>query len=94
MDSVGLCHGASGNAYLFLQLYAVTTQAEWMVYAKDFAGFVAANAVTVAPEADRPLSLYEGAAGALAFLSDFCFLKDNATRSSPVSTFCTLPGFC
>eukprot|EP01065_Artemidia_motanka_P008422 TRINITY_DN14239_c0_g1_i2.p2 TRINITY_DN14239_c0_g1~~TRINITY_DN14239_c0_g1_i2.p2 ORF type:complete len:203 (+),score=58.11 TRINITY_DN14239_c0_g1_i2:816-1424(+) len=67
---VGLCHGAAGNAYCFLALHRCTGDPVWLQRAAHFALFLTDHAVTLWRCADRPLSLYEGLAGALCFVLD------------------------
>ncbi|GIL77346.1 hypothetical protein Vretifemale_6818 [Volvox reticuliferus] len=68
----GLCHGTSGNAYALLALHRATgNEAIWLHRARMFAAHISSpegRAVYDTP--DRPLSLYEGRAGALCLLAD------------------------
>ncbi|CAA6655679.1 unnamed protein product [Spirodela intermedia] len=69
---VGICHGVSGNAHVFLSLYRATGAAEHLYRARAFASFLLdrAGELMAAGEmhgGDRPYSLFEGQAG-MAFL--------------------------
>ncbi|KAI8822003.1 uncharacterized protein EV422DRAFT_566431 [Fimicolochytrium jonesii] len=72
---VGLCHGISGNAYAFIDLYHATGDPEWMRRALHFACVIEQwQTLTYAQhelnEPDHPYSLFEGLAGALYFAAD------------------------
>ncbi|KAK8945013.1 hypothetical protein KSP39_PZI007617 [Platanthera zijinensis] len=69
---VGICHGASGNAYVFLSLYRLTGNAEYLYRAKAFACFLLDRAQRLIETGemhggDHPFSLFEGQGG-LAYL--------------------------
>ncbi|KAM3402467.1 hypothetical protein ACQJBY_006387 [Aegilops geniculata] len=75
LKRVGICHGISGNAYVFLSLYRLTGNVEYLYRAKAFACFLLENADRlIAEEAihggDRPFSLFEGKAGMAYLLLD------------------------
>ena len=66
LKRVGICHGISGNAYVFLSLYQLTM---WSLYrAKAFACFLLDRAHKLISEGnmhggDNPYSLFEGMGG-------------------------------
>ncbi|GLI59412.1 hypothetical protein VaNZ11_001295 [Volvox africanus] len=68
----GLCHGTSGNAYALLTLHRATGgEAIWLHRARMFAAHMGSSeGRSVLDTPDRPLSLYEGRAGALCLLAD------------------------
>ncbi|KAL0406824.1 UNVERIFIED_CONTAM: LanC-like protein GCR2 [Sesamum latifolium] len=68
LKRVGVCHGISGNAYVFLSLYQLTGKLEFLYRAKAFACFLHDRAQTLISEGimhggDRPYSLFEGIGG-------------------------------
>ncbi|KAL8046533.1 hypothetical protein ABFX02_08G183600 [Erythranthe guttata] len=68
LKRVGICHGISGNAYVFLSLYQLTGKSEFLYKAKAFACFLYDRAQTLVSEGvmhggDRPYSLFEGIGG-------------------------------
>lgn len=68
LKRVGICHGISGNSYVFLSLYRLTGKVEYLFKAKAFACFLHARALTHISEGvmhggDRPYSLFEGIGG-------------------------------
>ncbi|XP_047335279.1 lanC-like protein GCL2 [Impatiens glandulifera] len=72
LKRVGLCHGISGNAYVFLSLYRLTGKEKYLHRAKAFASFLldrSANLIRTGEmhPGDRPYSLFEGIGG-LAYL--------------------------
>lgn len=65
---VGICHGISGNAYVFLSLYRLTHNEEFLYRAKAFACFLLDKAHKLIAEGqmhrgDSPYSLFEGVGG-------------------------------
>ncbi|KAH9282713.1 LanC-like protein 2 [Echinococcus granulosus] len=66
----GLCHGSAGSGYALLSLYQHTGNTKYL----QMAGAVALWCTDYFKHAertpDRPLSLFEGLAGAIAFLAD------------------------
>ncbi|KAI3835051.1 hypothetical protein MKX03_020345 [Papaver bracteatum] len=65
---VGICHGVSGNAYVFLSLYRLTGNVKYLYRAKAFACFLLDKAEKLISEGkmhggDRPYSLFEGLGG-------------------------------
>ncbi|KAK3152954.1 hypothetical protein QOZ80_2BG0165770 [Eleusine coracana subsp. coracana] len=75
LKRVGICHGVSGNAYVFLSLYKLTGNIEYLYRAKAFAAFLLAKADQLIAEGgmhggDRPFSLFEGKAGMAYLLLD------------------------
>lgn len=69
----GICHGVSGNGYVFLLLYRLTNDQIHLYRAKRFADFMGCDEFKKARCPDNPLSLYEGLAGSLCFLSDLIY---------------------
>ncbi|XP_009767466.1 lanC-like protein GCL2 isoform X2 [Nicotiana tabacum] len=68
LKRVGICHGVSGNSYVFLSLYRLTGKVEYLYKARAFACFLHARAQTLISEGvmhggDRPYSLFEGIGG-------------------------------
>ncbi|KAJ8567876.1 hypothetical protein K7X08_020598 [Anisodus acutangulus] len=68
LKRVGICHGVSGNSYLFLSLYRLTGKVEYLYRAKAFACFLHARAQTLISEGvmhggNHPYSLFEGIGG-------------------------------
>ncbi|KAJ0968949.1 hypothetical protein J5N97_021826 [Dioscorea zingiberensis] len=68
LKRVGICHGVSGNAHVFLSLYRSTGNFECLYRAKAFACFLLDKANQLIAErkmhsGDRPYSLFEGQAG-------------------------------
>ncbi|GAV89680.1 LANC_like domain-containing protein [Cephalotus follicularis] len=74
LKRVGICHGISGNTYVFLALYRLTGKVEYLYRAKAFACFLQDRARKLISEGkmhggDSPYSLFEGIGGmALLFL--------------------------
>ncbi|KAK4769897.1 hypothetical protein SAY87_030429 [Trapa incisa] len=65
---VGICHGISGNAYVFLSLYQATGKAEYLYKAKAFTCFLLDKGHELIAKGemhggDCPYSLFEGIAG-------------------------------
>ncbi|KAK4420346.1 LanC-like protein GCR2 [Sesamum alatum] len=68
LKRVGVCHGISGNAYVFLSLYQLTGKPEFLYRAKAFSCFLHNRAQTLISEGimhggDQPYSLFEGIGG-------------------------------
>ncbi|KDP24150.1 hypothetical protein JCGZ_25807 [Jatropha curcas] len=68
LKRVGICHGISGNAYVFLSLYRMTGNLEFLYRAKAFTSFLLdrAHKLISAGEmngGDSPYSLFEGIGG-------------------------------
>ncbi|KDO74128.1 hypothetical protein CISIN_1g015433mg [Citrus sinensis] len=68
LKRVGICHGISGNTYVFLSLYRLTGNVEYLYRAKAFACFLYDRAQKLIAEGkmhggDRPYSLFEGIGG-------------------------------
>lgn len=83
LKRVGICHGVSGNAYVFLSLYQLTGNVEFLYRAKAFACFLLDRADNLMREGkmhggDRPYSLFEGSGG-MAFLF-FDMINPNEAR--------------
>ncbi|CAI9283626.1 unnamed protein product [Lactuca saligna] len=69
LKKVGICHGISGNAYVFLSLYRLTGNIKFLYRAKAFATFLYHKSQTLITQGsmhggDRPFSLFEGIGGA------------------------------
>ncbi|KFK40450.1 hypothetical protein AALP_AA3G374700 [Arabis alpina] len=65
---VGICHGISGNAYVFLALYRATGRSEYLYRAKAFASFLLDRGHKLLSKGemhggDSPYSLFEGIGG-------------------------------
>ena len=83
---VGLCHGISGNAYVFLALARVDQEEnEWLAMAHAFATFGLQNLAVLKDIPDRPCSLYEGIAGLACLLIS---LADPKQGCFPCYEFC------
>ena len=68
LKQVGNCHGISGNAYVFLSLYQLTGNVEFLYRAKAFACFLLDRAHKFISEGemhgrDNPYSLFKGMGG-------------------------------
>ncbi|KAG7636860.1 LanC-like protein GCL2 [Arabidopsis thaliana] len=68
LKRVGICHGISGNAYVFLALYRATGRSEYLYRAKAFASFLLDRGPKLLSKGemhggDSPYSLFEGVAG-------------------------------
>lgn len=68
LKRVGICHGISGNTYVFLSLYRLTGRVEYLYRAKAFACFLLDRANQLMADGrmhsgDRPYSMFEGQAG-------------------------------
>ncbi|KAL5581801.1 hypothetical protein UlMin_014243 [Ulmus minor] len=68
LKRVGICHGISGNAYVFLSLYQLTGNAKFLYRAKAFASFLLDRAHKLISQGemhggDSPYSLFEGIGG-------------------------------
>ncbi|GAU34518.1 hypothetical protein TSUD_393920 [Trifolium subterraneum] len=75
LKRVGICHGISGNAYVFLSLYQLTGNEKYLYRAKAFACFLLDRAHNVISRGemhggDRPYSLFEGVGGMAYFFLD------------------------
>jgi lantibiotic modifying enzyme len=75
LKRVRTCHGLSGNAYVFLSLYKLTGNVEYLYRAKAFTCFLLEKADQFIAEGimhggDRPFSLFEGKAGMAYLLLD------------------------
>jgi len=66
----GLCHGVAGNGYAFLHLYQVTGEDAWLYRAAMYGEWLTELNRPDQNIPDRPLSLFEGIAGAVHFLHD------------------------
>ncbi|KVH99114.1 LanC-like protein, eukaryotic, partial [Cynara cardunculus var. scolymus] len=68
LKRVGICHGISGNTYVFLSLYRLTGDVKFLYRAKAFAGFLHDKGQTLISEGaihggDHHFSLFEGIGG-------------------------------
>uniref|UniRef100_A0A5B7ADD2 Putative lanC-like protein GCR2 n=1 Tax=Davidia involucrata TaxID=16924 RepID=A0A5B7ADD2_DAVIN len=68
LKRVGVCHGISGNTYVFLSLYRLTGNVKFLYRAKAFTCFLLGKAQKLISEGkmhggDRPYSLFEGIGG-------------------------------
>ncbi|KAH8490420.1 hypothetical protein H0E87_022811 [Populus deltoides] len=68
LKRVGICHGISGNAYVFLSLYQLTGNIEFLYKAKAFTCFLLDRAHKLIPAGemhggDSPYSMFEGMGG-------------------------------
>lgn len=68
LKRVGICHGISGNSYVFLSLYQLTRKVEYLYRAKAFACFLLDRAHRLIAEGemhggDSRQSLFEGLGG-------------------------------
>ncbi|XP_010500915.1 PREDICTED: lanC-like protein GCR2 [Camelina sativa] len=68
LKRLGICHGISGNTYVFLSLYRLTEKPEYLYRAKAFASFLLEKSEKLISEGkmhggDRPFSLFEGIGG-------------------------------
>ncbi|KAK0602785.1 hypothetical protein LWI29_036940 [Acer saccharum] len=75
LKRVRICHGISGNTYVFLALYRLTGKAEYFYRAKAFACFLLDRAQKLILEGkmhggDRPYSLFEGIGGMTSLFLD------------------------
>lgn len=75
---VGLCHGISGNAYVFLSLYQLTGNEEHLYRAKAFACFLLDRAHKLISQGemrggDTPYSLFEGLGGMAYLFLDMAY---------------------
>ncbi|CAG8653428.1 921_t:CDS:2 [Ambispora gerdemannii] len=84
---VGLCHGVSGKAYPFLAIYQLTQEEKYLEWAIEF-GVICSKweEKTMHGEfrkSDRPMSLYEGLAGAIWFFCDLYFWDVEVFKGFP-----------
>lgn len=68
LKRVGICHGISGNTYVFLALYRLTGNVEFLYRAKAFSCFLLDRAHMLISKGemhggDSPYSLFEGIGG-------------------------------
>ncbi|KAL1221968.1 LanC-like protein GCR2 [Cardamine amara subsp. amara] len=68
LKRVGICHGISGNTYVFLSLYRLTGKPKYLYRAKAYASFLLDKSEKLISEGkmhggDRPFSLFEGIGG-------------------------------
>eukprot|EP01055_Gregarina_sp_Pseudo9_P005522 Gregarina_sp_Pseudo_9__5521@NODE_720_length_2314_cov_50_286593_g677_i0_p1_GENE_NODE_720_length_2314_cov_50_286593_g677_i0NODE_720_length_2314_cov_50_286593_g677_i0_p1_ORF_typecomplete_len497_score54_39LANC_like/PF05147_13/7_4e55_NODE_720_length_2314_cov_50_286593_g677_i07272217 len=67
LRKLGLCHGLGGNGIALIRAYQITNDPKHIRRAAQYALYGYRNRVALSDNADRPLSLFEGAAG-LAYL--------------------------
>ncbi|TXG55189.1 hypothetical protein EZV62_020445 [Acer yangbiense] len=77
LKRVGICHGISGNAYLFLTLYRITGNLVFLYRAKAFASFLLDRAHKLISKGemhggDNAYSLFEGIGGMAYLFLDMC----------------------
>ncbi|XP_075482042.1 lanC-like protein GCL2 [Primulina tabacum] len=82
LKRVGICHGISGNAYVFLSLYRLTGIVEYLYRAKAFACFLLDRSHILISSGeihggDRPFSLFEGIGGMAYLFLDMVNPKDS-----------------
>lgn len=75
LKRIGICHGVSGNAYVFLSVYQITGNVEFLYKAKAFACFLLdrVHKLISAGEmhgGESPYSLFEGKGGMAYLLLD------------------------
>ncbi|KAF5806835.1 putative lanthionine synthetase C, six-hairpin glycosidase-like superfamily [Helianthus annuus] len=68
LKRVGICHGISGNTYVFLALYRLTGDVKFLYRAKAFAAFLYEKSAMLISQGvmhggDNPFSLFEGVGG-------------------------------
>ncbi|KAH1016172.1 hypothetical protein HUJ04_007440 [Dendroctonus ponderosae] len=79
----GICHGVAGNGYVFLIMYRLTSEPQYLYQAICFYQFMESDAFkSNARTPDCPFSLYEGVAGTVCFLAD---LTDPLSAAFPFS---------
>lgn len=67
----GLCHGISGNGYVFLLMYRLTGENNYLYKAIEFAKFMDTELFKKdARTPDHPYSLFEGVSGAVCYTAD------------------------
>ncbi|KAL1494176.1 hypothetical protein ABEB36_009818 [Hypothenemus hampei] len=67
----GLCHGVSGNAYVFLIMFRLTKEPDYLYRAMSFYEFMETDTFkSNARTPDNLYSLFEGIAGKVCFLAD------------------------
>lgn len=67
----GVCHGFSGNGYVFLALFRASRDPKWLLCSYHYATLMfEPSVVQQCRTPDNPLSLFEGTAGAACFLLD------------------------
>lgn len=76
---LGLCHGISGNAYLFVYLYLATRDLKHLHRAWQFVKFSMSDAGRATwNKPEKPYSLFNGLAGAVYFYTDLLWDVDQA----------------
>lgn len=78
-----ICHGVSGNAYTFLELFQMTKDVKHLHRAACFADWCLSRPKYQEHAPDRPYSLFEGMAGVAYFLTD---IQDPENASFPAYT--------
>ncbi|KAG6479365.1 lanC-like protein GCL2 [Zingiber officinale] len=81
LKRVGICHGMSGNVYVFLSLYRLTGNMKYLGRAKAFVCFLLDLADNLIAEGmmhggDHPYSLFEGQAGMAYLFLDMINLSE------------------
>lgn len=69
---LGLCHGISGNGYVFLHLYRVTGEQKYLHRALQFSFFGMSDKCREEawPQPSKPYSLFNGLCAAVCYLAD------------------------
>lgn len=70
---LGLCHGISGNAYVFLTLYQVTKEKVYLNQAIQFCYFGLEKEKELISVPDTPYSLFEGVCGMVCLCNDLLY---------------------
>ncbi|CAG2168760.1 unnamed protein product, partial [Oppiella nova] len=73
----GLCHGTAGNGYAFLRLYQLTGEEKYVFRAVKFGQWCCAYGEHGCLKPDHPLSMFEGLAGTLYYLTDLLLPKNS-----------------
>ncbi|RWS26449.1 lanC-like protein 2 [Leptotrombidium deliense] len=73
----GICHGTAGNAYAFIRAYQLTNDDIHLFRAMKFAEWCFDYGKHGCRVADRPLSMFEGMAGTIYYLSDLLEPKNS-----------------
>lgn len=66
----GVCHGVAGNGYAFLAMYQLTKEEKYFYRAYKFGEWCFDYGAHGCRRPDSPLSLFEGLAGTIYFLTD------------------------
>lgn len=70
----GICHGVTGNGYVFLIMYRLTNEPKYLYFANKFMEFLSHPLfIEHARVPDCRFSLYEGVAGTVCYLIDLLY---------------------